>query len=480
MNGMSDLEVPFFPRGFLFSERPVEPPPTFVHGPLLENFFVHPWTNVETAGDRGFFVIVIGHCVPTGPEQGVPPAAALLSALWDSEGAFFRALDDYGGRHAILFGRPGNIGVVNDASGMRSVFYATAGGVIASHALLVEQALGGEIHRDDLPFRYGYPGNRTPYARTRILTPNTYYWMTANLIRRFWPIVAPAPRTVEEAATELLDASTNAFRSMAQGREVELTLTAGLDSRTVLAIALHADVQFRTYTYGNTSPTKIDRLAAAELATRAGVEHVVVSNRVNDQSLKERIDEVNYNVHHARWVGCLRQYFQDPHSVAVLGNGLEIGRSNYTPQRRAGAAAPVDALKMAQLHHRKVGRQVNELIDDFGVERFWDISIEAFQGFIDDTGYVTGLLDPFDQFYWEHRMGTWQGVAMGERDFYAASFIPYNSRRIFDSLLGAPFESRRDDEAVLRMIEMVDPGLLELPVNPLRWPTKKLSPVSGR
>lgn len=37
--------------------------------------------------------------------------------------------------------------VVTDATAMRSVFYSVDGGVLASHALLVEQALGGEVVR---------------------------------------------------------------------------------------------------------------------------------------------------------------------------------------------------------------------------------------------------------------------------------------------------------------------------------------------
>lgn len=466
------LEVPRFPRGFLLSERHVSTPPTFVSGPILPNFYVHPWANVESAGDQDLFVIVLGHCVPTRPGQEREPAESLLSALRGGEGAFLAAMGRYSGRHAVIFGKPGNIRVVNDAIGMRSVYYAAAGGVIASHALLVEHALGGSIVTSELPYRYGYPGNRTPYARTRILTPNTYYWLTANVVRRFWPITTPHPRSVDEVAKELLESSSYAMQSMAQGRRVRVALTAGLDSRAILAIALHAGVPMTTYTYGNTFPSKRDRQISAELATQCGLEHTVVGSPIVDPLMNYRLNEVHATPHHASWVSALRHHFTDVPDLAVLGNSLEIGRSNYTPQRLQGAAPPVDAESMAALHHRKVGKDVLKRIDGFGVDRFWDASVEAFQGFMSDTGYehTVGLLDPFDQFYWEHRMSTWQGVAMGERDFYGEPFIPYNSRHVFGTMLGAPSESRREDAAVLRMIEMVDPGLLELPINPKRWP----------
>ena len=68
-------------------------------------------------------------------------------------------------------------------------------------------------------------------------------------------------------------------------------------------------------------------------------------------------------------------------------------------------------------------------------------------------------------------MSTWQGPAMNERDFYTESFIPYNSRRVYETMLGVPEEQRYADETVYRMIEMVDPELLDWPVNPKTWGT---------
>src|SRR5699024_2488138 len=361
---MSHLDIPRFPRGFLLSERPVEAPPTFVAGPILPNFYVHLWAIVGTGREYNLFVILCDHDVPTRSEQVKQSAALLLASLRHGEGTFLATLDDYGGRYAIIFGSAGNIRVVNDATGMRSVFYAAGGGVVASHALLVEQALGGAVVCGGLAFRYGYPGNLTPYARTKILTPNTYYWLTANVVRRFWPIVEPAPRSVEDAAVELLEASTNAFRAMTEGRTVRLTLTAGLDSRTILAIALHSGVPFETYTYGNQYASKVDRLLAADLADEFGFEHTVLSNKAVDPVVTERLIESHYSLHHSSWVASLQEYFSRRGDAAVLGNALEIGRSNYTPQRRNGAAAPAAAETMAALHHMKLGKEIHQQIDE--------------------------------------------------------------------------------------------------------------------
>lgn len=470
------LEVPRFPRGFLLSEHPVSPPPTFIAGPILDNFYVHPWANIETAGDSNLFVIVIGHAVPTRSGQVQPPGELLLACLRDGESTFLAALDDYGGRYAIIFGSAGNIRVVNDATGMRSVFYAAKGGMVASHALLVEQALGEATAQGDLVFAYGYPGNRTPYARTKILTPNTYYWMTANLVRRFWPVSAPVPRDVDAVAALALETASTAMRNIAKSLPVKMALTAGIDSRVILAVGLQAGIEFETYTYGRNSATALDRSFAPDLAAHAGVKHNLVRQVEKSEQLQARLSEANYSSHHAGAVPGLMKFYNVPDSVAVTGNLLEIGRSFYRKYRARGVAPPVTASSMAHLHFLSMTSKSQAKIEQYGLTRFYETSEHAFQGFIDDTGHnlTTGLVDPFDQFYWEHRMGTWHGPAMVERDFYGVAFIPFNSRRIFDAMLGVGQQERDSSAVFFRLIEMVDPSLLDLPVNPKRWRGNRL------
>lgn len=473
---MTKQQAPNFPRGFICSTRPVSVPATYIKGPILPNFYVHPWTSVHAAGDTGLFVIGIGHIVPTslGPQQC--SVDDLLGALQQSEASFLDLLSSYGGRHAVIFGSVGDIRIVNDATAMQSVFYSEKGGVAASHPLLVERALGGSIKKNALPFRYGYPGNRTPFARTRILTANTYFWLTVNVVRRFWPILPPAARTSDEAAALLLNASTAALQNMARGRAVHLSLTAGLDSRAIFAIALHSGIEFKTYTYGHDKATRIDQEVARELSNQNGVRHSIIGTRINDSELNNRLAESHYPPHHhGQWVRALKDHFSDIDSVVVLGNLLEIGRSNTANERKQMDSPPVTAKAMADLHLQRMGKARRSDVIDFGLENFKKISESAFQSYIDETGFgiQCGVLDPFDQFYWEHRMSTWQGYAMGERDYYATPFIPFNSRNIFEMMLGVPRTERHSDSTVIQMIQMVDPALLKIPINPKSWTTPK-------
>lgn len=470
---MSNQSIPHFPRGFLLSENPTKPPLGYIEGPILPNFYVHPWTNVEVAGDEHSFVIIIGHSLTIGSDLDGSAANHLLKAFQTGEGHFFRELDYFSGRYAILFGSTGNIKIVNDATAMRAVFYAARGGVVASHALLVERTLGGPIYRDELPFKYGYPGNKTPYPRTLLLTANTYYWLTAHVVGRYWPIVPPPSRTVDDAAHFSLESATTAMRNFAKDRTIKIALTAGVDSRTILAVGLHAGVDFETYTYGDGPDTVRDRNFAKDLAALAGVKHSVVPRPLQSNDLDQRLAEAHYQAHHAKHVGGLIDFFADPHAAAVTGNLLEIGRDNYALARKAGVAAPQSAEAMAELHRRTMGSRMKPVLEEYGLEQFFGMAKPAFQGFIDDTGISSteGILDPFDQFYWEHWMSTWHGTAMNERDFYAEAFIPFNARKIFEAMIGVSREERDSSAVFFRIINIVNPKLLELPINPKKWPT---------
>lgn len=465
-------DEPDYPRGFLLATSTVTPPDNFEPGPVLPNFWIHPWTSVGVAQDGKLLVAVIGICVPTvePPGEGVPEY--LLGRLQQNEDALLAALSDFAGRYAVIFGRVGHLKIVNDATSMRSVFYAPERGIVASHALLVEESLGEQIVRSKLPVHHGFPGNRSPFSRAKVLTPNTYLDLTRSCVVRFWPSRSVPEAGVDDAAAQVIEQATQSIRVAAQGHSLRLALTAGLDSRVLLAMVLHAGATVETYTYGTKSDTAVDRAFARDLAKQAAVPHTLIPNPGISPGLHHKLARAHYLPHHVNVVQGLMEWFPGHESLAVTGNLLEIGRRFYSRLERGGASPPVDAESMAALHRRKMRTSVNRRIAAFGDEKWTRVAEDAFRGYVVDTDYeqTLGLVDPFDLFYWEHRMGTWHGPAMNERDFYAEAFIPFNSRRIFELLLGISPTHRRNGTIFYKMIQMTAPKLLRLPVNPKVWP----------
>lgn len=221
--------APKFPRGFIYADRDVRVPESFEQSRFLSNLYVHPWLKVEADARAGSFVVVLGVCHSGLPDSPNQPATELLEALIDSDDSFFAALAWFTGRYAIIFGDAQRVRVVTDATAMRSVYYAERGAIVASHALLVELALGGEVERDRLPYHFGFPGNRTPYTRTKVLTPNTYLDFARGSVHRFWPTCAPQRRGIDEAARPALTTATTSLQRASMGRSLSIGLTAGLD-----------------------------------------------------------------------------------------------------------------------------------------------------------------------------------------------------------------------------------------------------------
>lgn len=489
-----------YPRGFLLSRQVIDPPAGFVTAPFFDNFFVDATSHVDTAFHDGTCVVVLGTCVCIDPEElespfGFPsvgvgqtplrasthitPAQRMLNALLLSETDFFDVIDKYCGRHIVLFGSKDHPRILTDATGMRTVFYASEGGVVASHALLVEETLGGEIQRVDLPFRYGFPGNHTPYARTRLLTPNTLYDFAQAKVMRFWPRRSIERRTAREAADFVLRSTTTALKRIAPGNRLSLSITAGIDSRTTLALAAYSGVPFDGYTYDRGQNTTIDCVVARELARIAGIPHHVVpvpAPPVTPDELKRRLKKATYYGHHHTVVAPMQRHFGAVNVLAVTANLLEIGRFFYNGKEYQNTR-PETPEGMCEFALIATGLSARQMEERYGSEPT-KLAEEFFSDFIRETDYnaARGVIDSRDQFYWEHKMSAWHGMILLERDFYADCFIPFNSRCIFEALLGVNAWDRKEATVFKLLIKECAPNLLaSIPINPEQWPPRRRS-----
>jgi hypothetical protein len=79
---------------------------------------------------------------------------------------------------------------------------------------------------------------------------------------------------------KLVEATIDLFGEITRGRKVAVSLSAGYDSRALLALALHAGMRPVTGTMGNGKAT--DMKVAAKIATSLGLEHRCVEIRAED------------------------------------------------------------------------------------------------------------------------------------------------------------------------------------------------------
>jgi len=449
-----------YPRGFVYCRSFQKVPDGYVQGPI-SGLYVAPDARVQFAGCGDISVTVVGICVTTR-DNLVDSACFLLDALKKGDGEFFDAEGELCGRYVIFAKKGERIWILNDAAAMRSVFYRDDLSAVASHASII--ASSGEVC--DLPFKYGFPGNGTPYADVWLLTANTLIELPAGKVIRYWPRGAIRDVEVGVAARFVMDAAVASLRHVARNRTVRLSLTAGMDSRTMLAVCKSSGIEFEAYTYGNGKDTEIDRLFASHLASMLGLVHTVVPTTPAKGRLEQLLSRATYASHHWSAVGPLQEYFRDPDAIAVSANLLEIGRCFYL-SKNDSLPQPVTARGMRELYSTRVKRAVRE---SYGLEKFNSRAEKYFEKFllVSQFNSARGIVDPYDQFYWEHRMSAWHGLNMLERDFYAQAFIPFNSRSVWEKLLGVPMEQRKKADVFHEMIRMAD--IPSLPFNPDRWP----------
>lgn len=464
-----------FPRGFLLSRDPHEPPAGYQPGPILDHFSIDPMMEVTHATCSHRFVIILGLAFHEACDSAEDIANILARALAKDEASFLFELREVTGRFAIVYGGPGFLSVLSDATATRSVFYAEDGGVIASHAQLVAAHRGSLEEKDSLPFMNGFPGNFTPYRGVKMLTANLICDLWRCNVRRYWPSRKLSVRSSDEVAELMLESVASNLQKAAQSAPVRLASTAGIDSRVVLACALKAGIEFETFTYGSpVGATRVDHRVAKHLADEFGFSHTSV--RSEELSPKEEEDFLasSYTRSHMSAVGGLKRYFGTPSTIGANGNLFEIARDHYLGVRKY--ENEFSGARLASVvYYRKLSPKFKKKIAMIMSADKYMHTVEPYfaQWLADIGGFSGGYFPPMTQFYWEHRMAAWNGPFTLERDFYSNFLVPFNSHKMFELFLSVPEKERFKGEIPNAILRRVDPKLLEIPVNPASFPVAR-------
>lgn len=62
-------------------------------------------------------------------------------------------------------------------------------------------------------------------------------------------------------------------------------------------------------------------------------------------------------------------------------------------------------------------------------------------------------------------MGMWHSWIVNESDAAYETFVPFNNRKLFKMMLSIPEEERNSDELFIRVINNINPALMDIPVN---------------
>ena len=234
--------------------------------------------------------VLIGYVLGTIlPQIGVSGSFDAITS--DKPYISYDLIKKYSGSYLIFgFGQNSTCKVILNAGGTLPAVYGQEGLWLASSPLLSLDNLNDDI----LNFRDGhfsirelnsgawYPFGLTAYSGIRRLLPNHQLDLTSGKTTRVWPAVSPErSESPEKTINSIAQYLSDLCKMMPA--EINLPLTAGMDSRVLLAATLAAQRNVTCFTLLNNF-TSIEKYIAPRVAKLANVPHKFIEYVERPQS----------------------------------------------------------------------------------------------------------------------------------------------------------------------------------------------------
>ncbi len=390
--------------------------------------------------------------------------------------------DSWAGRWVLI----GNDELHMDASGLLGCLYAVADEnsaipqetwISSSPALLAKLTRSEPWHCDIKQLAQGrmnwYPPPYSRYRSVRRLLPSQVLTLSSGRLRaRSLLPDAPPSGNYDAILDELQERLLSALSRLADRfRTVWVPLSAGYDSRLVLALALFAKIPVKTYTMKkvnvwnrsqvNTPVSsyvfRADMTLPSEIAREVGLEHHwILKGRFNKDALDlfdhhtggHTLENDRVYFSHGQWD------WAQPSDLILRGQVFEVGHCFYW--KRFPNGLPIGLLPPPSV-----------VIEDFGLE---DDSVHA-QGIRAWLSWAseasTSAIDWRDRMYIEQRIAGWLSPLEQAVDLTLAErFYVVNSARTFALLTAIPEEKRLRRTHHVDLIKRMAPNLLRFPFNP--------------
>lgn len=296
-----------------------------------------------------------------------------------------------------------------------------------------------------------YPFTMTPRNGIERVLPNHYLDLREWRTVRHWPkqrlTEMPA---VDESVAEIATIVKRQMAAVVAATPTYLPLTAGLDSRMLLACAREVADRLELFTRAiDDRNATIDCDTARRIARRFGLQHLILPMvEATDEDLEEWMFRIGYSTSELRGWQCATMYKRLGRGHAVLGGQAgEVARGYYwreddseatiiSPERLIEiCACPLEPETLAQA-------------------RAWLQEVPA-----------ANALQVLDLFFVEQDMGGWAGIVPYAECDPGFMIFPLCHRRAVQRMLTLPAQYRRSGRLGRDVIAREWPELLEWPIN---------------
>ncbi len=472
-------ETLLFRRQFLLGPRFLKGFPTWRHVEMRApiRLTVHPDLPTYVARNGEQSILLLGYILDPGePRANDADIVGRLLTQVESDGtpeAFIRLTFPFGGRWILIVDKGRDAWLFTDPCGYRQVFYtrmsqcglwcASQPGLLAETLDLVpdgEAIKFIQAYRAQQP-QYWWPGDSSLYKDVRHLMPNHYLDLRTGENHRFWPREDIRPRPLNDVVRDCAQILQGLIESASFRFELALGITAGKDTRLLLAASktIRNELYCFTAQYWDLSPASPDILVPSRLLPKLGMTHHVI--RCPSRMDKEFAKLYRRNVttaHEAYGPIAEGMYHYYPQErMSMKGCGMPVTSGYYRLRLRhelpQAEREGIDAHALA--HVARIPKE--------------EFALQALDRWLTDASHrsVEGL-DLLNLFLWEDREGNWQAMTQLEFDISREVFVPYNCRSMLANMLSLPEEHRMRPEIVLhrKMMLHLWPEVLIEPINP--------------
>lgn len=408
-------------------------------------------------GGGGAVGWLLGHVVGTDGRL-VQDELAIPVGVVDNPEDFEVRLDDLVGAFIIMLVDTREPRIYLDPGGSMGVVYSPDQKIVASTALLIPPAESDDrlafvrapgLFEYDPHLHYGLTVRRSVYW----LEPNHYLDLRRWEKIRHWPKTDVTPTGDLDAAVETVARRLGrSIGALAEAGPVQMSLTAGKDTRLLLACARDVVDGIEFVTYGIPDfDGRVDMGTARHLANRLHLRHRLVRVRRPSRGDVERFLYRTGGVaaEDARCqMGVKTLASLDDRKPLIDASGAEIDR----------LPSYIDILDESSRF------TIEDLLALRGYPP-WPDTVEHGRRWVERLP-VSNPYTMFDLRALEMRFGGWSGfLGYGYPEAADYFFYPFADRRVLEALITLPPSVRRSDEVTRGVIASRWPELLEVPFN---------------
>ncbi len=296
-------------------------------------------------------------------------------------------------------------------------------------------------------------GDETYYNSINHLMPNHYLQIPNRKVKRYWPRQKQNTLDLDQAVQLSCAFIQGIMKAVTNRYSVMMAVTAGMDSRTLLANS--KSVKDKIYFFINKESPLTDNHPDIYIPK-------MIMNKIN---ISFHIHPIEENVDENFKTICLNNTFmstdliiptiynvyfkQHSEKMNILGVA-EIGRSYY-----GDAPKWINGYFLARCLKYKRSRY----------------AVEQCEKWLEKNNHIAinNGINILTLFYWEEVLGNWGPVANSESDIAIEEFDPYNSHYLYETMLSVDDKyTKYGGYNILfkEMIKKVWPELLDFPINP--------------